>query len=50
MLKVLELASGTGRVTRYLRNALPVEAELWATDLSADMLDIAKSKLGDRRA
>jgi ubiquinone/menaquinone biosynthesis C-methylase UbiE len=43
---VLELASGTGRVTGYLREALPANVELWATDLSADMLGIAKRKLG----
>jgi len=44
---VLELASGTGRVTQHLRSALPAGVELWATDLNNDMLDIAKRKLGE---
>ncbi len=44
---VLELASGTGRVTRHIRHVLPPEVKLWATDLSTDMLDIAQRKLGD---
>lgn len=43
---VLELAAGTGRVTGYLREALPAETQLWATDLSNDMLSIAERKLG----
>jgi ubiquinone/menaquinone biosynthesis C-methylase UbiE len=47
--RVLELASGTGRVTRHLRKALPAEVELWATDLNNDMLDIAKRELGEDR-
>jgi ubiquinone/menaquinone biosynthesis C-methylase UbiE len=45
--RVLELASGTGRVTRHLRKALPAGVELWATDLNNDMLDIAKRELGE---
>jgi ubiquinone/menaquinone biosynthesis C-methylase UbiE len=45
--RVLELAGGTGRVTRHLRKALPASVELWATDLSGDMLTIAKRELGD---
>jgi len=44
---VLELAGGTGRVTRHLRRALPASVELWATDLSNDMLAIAKRELGE---
>jgi len=44
---VLELAGGTGRVTRHLRKALPAEVELWATDLSPDMLTIAKREVGE---
>jgi ubiquinone/menaquinone biosynthesis C-methylase UbiE len=43
---VLELAGGTGRVTGYLRKALPPGTKLWATDISPDMLNIAKQKLG----
>lgn len=41
---VLELAAGTGRVTRHLRERLPSSAKLVASDLSPDMLEIAKSK------
>jgi len=41
----LELASGTGRVTRHLRNILAVSAKLIASDISEDMLVIAKEKL-----
>jgi ubiquinone/menaquinone biosynthesis C-methylase UbiE len=43
---VLELACGTGRVTSHIQRALPDGAEFWATDLSSDMLDIAKRRLG----
>ncbi len=41
---VLELASGTGRVTRHLRKHLPADVKLVATDLSPDMLEVNKSK------
>ncbi len=44
---VLELACGTGRLTRHLRKALDADVELWATDLSSDMLAIAKRELGE---
>lgn len=44
---VLELACGSGRATRHIRRALSRESQLWATDLSADMLTIAKRNLGD---
>src|SRR5438477_11595904 len=43
----LEIASGTGRVTRHLRNVLPREAKLIASDISVDMLSVAKEKLRD---
>lgn len=39
--RVLELAAGTGVVTRALAHALPAEVEIVATDLSAAMLDQA---------
>ncbi|HTS45139.1 MAG TPA: class I SAM-dependent methyltransferase [Puia sp.] len=39
---VLEIACGTGRVTRYLRHLLPPAVHLVATDLNQDMLAIAK--------
>jgi len=41
---VLETASGSGIVTRALRDVLPAAAHLTATDLNADMLDIARAK------
>jgi len=41
----LELAAGTGIVTRHLRKLLPKESTLIASDVSADMLQIAKDKL-----
>jgi SAM-dependent methyltransferase len=41
-LRVLELACGTGIVTRRLRAALPDTATLVATDLSADMIAYAR--------
>ena len=44
-LRVLELACGTGAVTRCLAAALPPETRLVATDLSQDMLQIARQTL-----
>lgn len=41
----VELASGTGRVTRHLRERIPASAKLVASDISPDMLSIAKRKL-----
>jgi ubiquinone/menaquinone biosynthesis C-methylase UbiE len=41
----LELASGTGRVTRHLRAVLPSTTKLVASDISSDMLAVAKEKL-----
>jgi SAM-dependent methyltransferase len=43
--RVLELACGTGIVTRRLRRALPGGAQLVATDLSDAMIAIAREKL-----
>jgi len=43
--RVLELACGTGIVTRVLRERLPREATLVATDLNPAMLDFARHKL-----
>lgn len=40
----LELACGTGRVTRHLRNVVPSNATLVASDISPDMLAVAKEK------
>jgi len=41
---VLEIAAGTGIVTRALRDALDTSAKLIATDLSPAMLEIARPK------
>ncbi|MCB2112081.1 MAG: class I SAM-dependent methyltransferase [Parvularculaceae bacterium] len=43
-LRVLELAAGTGIVTRKLRDALAEGAELVATDLNPPMIEIARAK------
>ena len=42
---VLEIACGTGRVTRQLRKSLPATAKLIASDISGDMLAVAKREL-----
>ena len=44
---VLEIACGTGRVTRHLRRIFNNGTRLVATDFNADMLQVAKSKLED---
>lgn len=41
----LEIAAGTGRVTRHIRELLPPSAKLIASDISDDMLAVAKNKL-----
>ena len=43
--RVLEIACGTGIVTRHLRNRLPAGAALVATDLNQPMIDYARRKL-----
>jgi ubiquinone/menaquinone biosynthesis C-methylase UbiE len=45
--RVLEIAWCTGIATEALRHALQSDAELVATDLDADMLEVARRKLGD---
>ena len=45
-MRVLEVACGTGIVTRHLRDALPASAQLIATDLSEPMLAHARQKFG----
>jgi ubiquinone/menaquinone biosynthesis C-methylase UbiE len=46
---VLELCCGTGRVTRHLRNAVSSSSRFIASDISADMLQVAQSKLQDSK-
>src|SRR5688572_14751371 len=41
----LEIAAGTGRVTRHIRERIPTSAKLIASDISEDMLAEAKKKL-----
>ena len=41
---VLEIAAGTGIVTRQLRNALSKDAVLSAIDISDSMMDVARTK------
>lgn len=41
---VLEIAAGTGIVTRHLRNVLANDAHLTAIDISDSMLDVARKK------
>jgi SAM-dependent methyltransferase len=41
----LEIAAGTGRVTRHIRNRIPASAKLIASDISENMLTVAKEKL-----
>lgn len=41
---VLETAAGTGIATRHLRNALPKDVRIVATDLNEPMLEFAKLK------
>lgn len=43
--KVLEIAAGTGRVTRHIAEKVGREAQFVATDLNPDMLAIAKQRV-----
>lgn len=45
---VLEIACGTGRVTKHLRKALPPSAKLIATDLNAGMLTVAAQNVKEK--
>ena len=42
---VLEIACGTGRVTRHLRERFETDVSLVASDFNADMLQVAESNL-----
>jgi ubiquinone/menaquinone biosynthesis C-methylase UbiE len=46
---ILEIACGTGRVTRHLIKVLPPGGKLLATDLNADMIAVAKATVSDER-
>lgn len=45
---VIELAAGTGIVSRKLRDRLDPDARLLVTDLNAPMLDVARAKFSER--
>lgn len=45
--RVIELAAGTGIVSRKLRDRLPPDTSLLVTDLNAPMLDVARSKFAE---
>lgn len=47
---VLETAAGTGRVTRALRDALPADTSLVATDLNDAMLAVARTRVSEAEA
>jgi len=49
-MRVLEVAAGTGIVSRRLRDFLPAEAHLTVTDLNSAMLDVARAKFGPEEA
>ena len=42
--RVLETAAGTGIVTRQLRDVLPPDVHVTATDLNAPMIEVARTK------
>ena len=46
--RVLEIAAGTGVVTRCLAARLPEDTEIVATDLNPAMLDLAREVIGPR--
>ena len=45
--RVLEIACGTGALTRHLRTCLPAGTSLVSTDLNPGMLEAARANLGD---
>jgi len=47
--KVLEIAAGTGIVSRAMMDRLPRETSLTISDLNAPMLDYARQKVGTHR-
>ncbi|HYD00854.1 MAG TPA: methyltransferase domain-containing protein [Phycisphaerales bacterium] len=47
--RILELACGTGIVTRKLADAMPSDATLLASDLNPAMLQVARERLADAK-
>jgi SAM-dependent methyltransferase len=45
---ILETSCGSGRLTRHLRQGFGAEVRLTATDISEDMVSLAKKKLGNQ--
>jgi len=45
--KILDIGCGTGNYTKLLREKFP-KAEIKAIDISSEMVEVAKSKLGDQ--
>jgi SAM-dependent methyltransferase len=48
--RILEIAAGTGRLSRRLLENMPARTELVVTDLQQPMLDVASSRIHDSRA
>lgn len=44
---ILEIACGTGRLTKHLREQFPTAGRLMATDINPDMLELAQQQLND---
>lgn len=44
---LLEISSGTGRVTAHLVSLIPEDGSFIASDINSDMLEVAKSKITD---
>ncbi|HXO74721.1 MAG TPA: methyltransferase domain-containing protein [Puia sp.] len=47
--QVLELACGSGRLTKYISEQLPLTVAFTATDLNEDMIGVAKGKVPNDR-
>jgi ubiquinone/menaquinone biosynthesis C-methylase UbiE len=49
LMNILEIASGTGRVSKQLLHFIHLEGHLISSDLNEDMKGYAQSKLSDPR-